>query len=249
MKRFILIFISAAVLISSGCSGERMPVEKLMDNALKSAVSGDWKKARNYSSRAVKAAPENSNALILLALSLENTGDSEGALGAASKAAACSKKSYFAQFTKGRLLYEKNRFDSCIAPLKAALELRPKSSDALILLAQASVLLKNRKDATIYYSRLARLPEYRKNPIPWSELGIFFLSESPAKAEQYLLYALQCGPSNPALLLNVAVYYDKYMKNPGKAKIYYGRYLVLTKNQTALNSRRQDVENRLKALR
>ena len=249
MKHCMLFVLSAAVLFVTGCSNEKLSFEKLLDNAMNAAVTGNWNEAKNYSSRAVKLSPEHTSALLLLALSLENTGDSDGALGAASKAVSYNDKNYFAQYTLGRILYEKKRFDACIAPLKAALKLRPDSADPLILLAQASIAMNNRQNARAYYTRLAKLPEYKKNPIPWSELGVILAMENNKAAESFFAYALRCQPANPRLVLNLAVYYDAYKKNKAKAVQYYRSYLDLTKDQPMLKEKRQEVENRLKALK
>ena len=249
MKHCFVLIISAAVLFLSGCFKEKLSFEQLLDNAMKSAVNLDWEKAKEFSSRAVKISPKNTNALLLLALSMENTGDTDGALGAASKAVSYNDKSYFAQYTFGRILYEKKRYDACIAPLKAALALRPNSPDPLILLAQASISLNNRKSAKHYYSQLAKLPAFMKDPVPWSELAVILVSEKPNAAEKYFAWALQCKPDMPRLVLNFAVYYDVYKKDPAKAALYYRRYLALTKDQPLLKDKRLEVENRLKVLR
>ena len=260
MKHCFVFVISAAVLFLSGCFGEKLSFEQLLDNAMKASVSGDWNGAKNYASRAVKISPKHTGALLLLALSMENTGDSEGALGAASKAVSSNDKSYFAQYTLGRILYEKKRYDACIAPLKAALALRPDSPDPLILLAQASISMNNRKNAKHYYSQLAKMPAYQKNitlvadgekriiAVPWSELGVILVTEKPNAAEKYLVYAYKCWPSNPRLVLNLAVYYDVHKKDAARAAQYYRRYLALTKDQPVLEEKRQEVENRLKVL-
>ena len=249
MKHCFVLVLSVAVLFLSGCFREKLSLEQLLDNALKSAASLDWEGAKDYSSRAVKISPKNTNALLLLALSMENTGDSDGALGAASKAVSYNDKSYFAQYTLGRILYEKKRYDACIAPLKAALALRPNSPDPLILLAQASISMNNRKNAKHYYSQLAKLPAYLKDPVPWSELAVILVSERPDAAEKYFAWALQCKPDTPRLVLNCAVYYDVYKKDAAKAALFYRRYLALTKDQSVLKEKRQEVENRLKVLK
>jgi len=249
VKKILFLAVLASALFSAGCFGEKMTLEQLLDNGVKAALNGDWEKARNFSGRAVKLAPNNGNALILSALALENTGDSEGALGAASKAVSLDEKNYFAQYTKGRILYEKKHFDSCIAPLRAALKLRPNAVDPLILLAQSSVSLNNGKDAKYYYSALARNRNFAKNPAPWSELGMVFLAEhKPAQAEQYLRYAYTLQPENPRLLLNLAVYYDSFRKNRLEAVKLYSRFLVLTKENSSLSARRAEVESRLKSI-
>lgn len=244
-----MLFLFTTVFLT-GCFGEKLSFNELMNKGVSSAVGGEWENARKFAERAVKVSPANVNALILLALAEENTGDADAALGTVSKAVTIDENNYFAQYTRGRLLYEKKHFDSCIAPLRAALRLRPTATDPLILLAQSSVSLKNSQDAKSYYSQLARNRKYAKNPAPWSELGMTFIAESkPAQAAQYLLYAYRLQPENPKLLLNLGVYYDAYRRNRAEAVKYYTRFMNITKQNSSMVQKRSEVEKRLQALR
>ena len=85
-KSFCLVLAFSAVLILSACRGEKLSIDELLDRGTTAAQNGDWEKAREYAKRAVKLIPSNVNALILNALTLENTGDSDGALDEISKA-------------------------------------------------------------------------------------------------------------------------------------------------------------------
>ena len=253
MKRFAYAAVMLIVLgiVLTGCRGERLSLDELLNRGVNAAQSGDWETAKDFASRAVKVAPSNVNALILYALSLENTGDADAALGEISKAVSIDEANYFAQYTKGRLFYEKKRFESCIAPLRAALNLRPNATDPLILLAQSSVYLNNAQDARIYYSRLARNRNFAKNPAPWSELGMNFIrfDNKPAQAGQYLVYAYRLQPENPTLLLNLAVYFDTCMRNRAEARKYYTRFLKMTEQNSAMRENRKAVGKRIQALR
>ena len=199
MKKKILpflLFLFVTVFLS-GCFGEKMTLSELMTQGVAAAVNGDWNVALEYAERAIKVAPDDVNALILLALAEENTGDADAALGTISKATAVDENNYFAQYTRGRLLYEKRHFDSCIAPLRTALKLRPNATDPLILLAQSSVNLKDTQNAKSYYSQLARNRAFARNPAVWSELGMTFIAESnPRNAAQYLVYAAAVKKQN-----------------------------------------------------
>ena len=239
-----------ATIFLSGCFGEKLPLSELMNRGVAAAVNGDWDAALEYAERAIKVSPDDVNALILLALAEENTGDPDAALGTISRATAVEESNYFAQYTRGRLLYEKKHFDSCIAPLRTALKLRPNATDPLILLAQSSVNLKDTQNAKSYYSQLARNRKFAKNPTVWSELGMTFIAESkPQQAAQYLQYAYHLQPDNPKLLLNLGVYYDAYRRNRAEAVKYYTRFLNITKQNSAMAQKRSEVEKRLQALR
>lgn len=252
VKKFCcLTILLAAVCFLAACRGEKIPVDELLNRGVAAAQNGDWEKAREFAKRALKSAPDNVNALILHALSLENTGDPDAALEEVSKATAINEADYFAQYTKGRLYYEKKRFDACIAPLRAALNLRPDATDPLILLAQSAVHTNNAQDARIYYSRLARNKKFAKNPAPWSELGmnfIYFDRKSP-QAAQYLIYAYRLQPENPTLLLNLAVYFDTHQRNRAEARKYYTRFLNMTRQNSSMSRNREAVEKRMQALR
>lgn len=252
MKKKILpflLFLLVTVFLS-GCFGEKLTLSELMTQGVAAAVNGDWNVALEYAERAIKVAPDDVNALILLALAEENTGDADAALGTISKATAVDENNYFAQYTRGRLLYEKRHFDSCIAPLRTALKLRPNATDPLILLAQSSVNLKDTQNAKSYYSQLARNRAFARNPAVWSELGMTFIAESnPRNAAQYLVYAYRLQPDNPKLLLNLGVYYDAYQRNRAEAVKYYTRFLNITKQNSAMAQKRSEVEKRLQALR
>ena len=250
-KRFCLMLAFSALLILSACRGEKLSIDDLLDRGTAAAQNGDWEKAREYAKRAVKLVPSNVNALVLNALALENTGDPDGALDEVSKAVSIDEANYFAQYTKGRLLYEKKKYDSCVAPLRAALTLSPNAPDPLILLAQAAVMLQNGQDVRIYYSRLARIPQFARNPIPWSELGMYYLfSERNApKAKDYLNYAYTLRRDNPTLLLNLAIYFDVHMNNKAEARKLYTRFLNMTQRNSSMSQTRAAVEKRLKVLK
>lgn len=252
VKKFAYVaMVLIGICFLTACRGERLSVDELLNRGVTAAQNGDWEAAREFAGRAVKAAPSNVNALILYALSLENTGDPDAALGEISKAVSIDEANYFAQYTKGRLYYEKKRFESCIAPLRAALTLRPDATDPLILLAQSSVYLNNAQDARIYYSRLARNRKFAKNPAPWSELGMNFIrfDNKPALAAQYLIYAYRLQPENPTLLLNLAVYFDTCLRNRAEARKYYTRFLNMTEQNSAMRENREAVQKRIQALR
>ncbi len=249
-KTLPLLLFLFSIAFLSGCFGEKLSLSELMNRGVSSAVGGDWKAALEYAERAVKVSPDDVNALILLALAKENTGDADGALDTITRATAVEENNYFAQYTRGRLLYEKKHFDSCIAPLRTALKLRPGATDPLILLAQSSVNLKDTRSAKSYYSLLARNRNYARNPAVWSELGMTFIAESdPQRAAQYLVYAYRLQPDNPKLLLNLGVYYDVYRRNRAEAVKYYTRFLNISKQNSAMAQKRGEVEKRLQALR
>ena len=194
-KKFCLMLAFSALLILSACRGEKLSIDDLLDRGTAAAQNGDWEKAREYAKRAVKLVPSNVNALVLNALALENTGDPDGALDEVSKAVSIDEANYFAQYTKGRLLYEKKKYDSCVAPLRAALTLRPNAPDPLILLAQAAVMLQNDRMSAF---TIRVLPVFRSSPGTRfrgasSECIIFFRNAMPRKRKITSIMPTRCA--------------------------------------------------------
>ncbi len=241
-------FLAAALLLSA-CSGERLENPVLLSKAADAGAKGDWQTAKSLAQKAVKQDPNDASALSMLAVSLENSGDMDAALDEASKAVKAAEKSgekcFMAQYTKGRLLYLKGKYDACIAPLKAALAIRPDSLDSVVLLAQASTL-QNLPEAASYYKIIAMSDRFKNRPEPWNELGIYFTARRDYKrALQYFVKAETLSPDSPSVALNLAVINDIGVGRRSEAISYYRKYLVLTKRNPELDSKRKLVEDRL----
>ena len=238
MKKYGLILIGIfAVVLFSGCSGERADFAELMSKAEKYAVSGEWAKALEYSEAAVKRQPGNAEALILNALALENNGKLNEALEEIAKASVIAPEQFFVQYTHGRMLFERGRYESCIAPLKNALKLRKGNADTLILLARVSTIQKNMPEAKYYYSLLAKDPVFAKHSAPWNELGMIILQEekNARKSTAYFNYSYKLSPSDPAAVLNMAVLCDVHLNKKPEAKAFYQKYLQLTQRDSSLS--------------
>ncbi len=249
MKQYFLALAAAAAFLMAGC-GERTSFPGLMDKAGKAASDGRWADALQFTGRAVKLEPANLSALILNALALENNGKNEQAAEEISKAAAIAPNDFFAQYTKGRILFENKRYDSCIDPLLRAASLRKSDSNSKLLLAQAYMNLGNMPGAARYYSLLASDPMFKSSPAVWTSLGIIWLTEyrKPSQALSYFNYAYKLDPQNPSCVLNLGIIQDKSMRNPREAVRFYRYYLSLIADDTTLEARRASVNARIKAL-
>lgn len=251
MKKYGLILAAVfAVVLIGGCFGEKEDFAALMTKAEKSASDGKWEEALEYSQDAVKCQPKNAEAIVLTALAYENLGKTNEALEEITKASALAPQAFFVQYTHGRMLFERARFESCIAPLKNALKLRPGNRDTLVLLARVSVIQKNMQEAKYYNALLTKDPVLAKKAAPWSEYGMVVLLDDrkPKASLAYFNYAYRLEPSNPVTVLNMAVLYDRYLKNPRYAKAFYQKYLQLTQMDSSLAQERAAVEKRIKAL-
>lgn len=259
MKKYGLILTGMVCLfLFSGC-GRNDNFAEMMTKAEKSAENGRWDEALSYGQRALACQPENAEALILTALAYENNGLQNEALEEAKKASAIAPETFFVQYTLGKMLYDRGRYESCVAPLKNAHKLRPENMDTVVLLAEVSKKLKNMQDALRYYGILARNPNYKEDPKVWSELGNIMLERNNLKQSySYFSWAYNLqkkkGP-NADIVLNLAVFCDKYPPDKSKAKLYrayakarYQEYLRMTQGNSSLARERAAVEARIKAL-
>lgn len=238
----------AAFLLLSGCSGEKVENSVLLSKAVELGAKGDWAEAKRLAQKAARQEPNDDSALTMLAIALEQAGEQDAALEEATKAAKLSDKNFMAHFTKGRILYLKGRFDSCIGPLKTARALRPDSLDVVVLLAQASAI-QNLPDAAGYYSILAKSDRFKSKPEPWNEIGMIFAVRGDyRRAQQYFAKAESLAPENPTVILNMAIVNEIHLKRPSEAATYYKKYLRLTARNPELEPKRRDVAERLKSL-
>lgn len=250
MKRLMLLIFSVTLtaILTAGCGGSKVPTAQLLTKSMTLTVEGNWKEAGELAAKAAKQDPNSAEASVLLALSLENTSRIDDALDEINKAVELNPKLFIAQYTKGRLLFAKEKYESSIAPLKAALALKPESTDTVILLAQASSNI-NSNDAAGYYAMLAKNARYKTRPEPWNELGIFFLSKKDyQKAKAYFRQAEKLAPGNPICTLNLAIINDQYLNLPAESVSYYNKFMRLTESNPGYDSVRQDVSERLKKL-
>ena len=253
IKLKIYSYIFAGILslvLLCGCSGEHRDFQSLIKKSEKFASEGNWEKSLEFSRLAVKCQPKNAEALVLNALALENNGKGNEALEEIAKAASIAPEHFFVQYTRGRMLFERGRYESCIAPLKNALKLRAGNPDTLVLLARVSTIQKNMQEAQYYYSLLAKSKEFSKTPAPWNELGMILLldAKNPKKSISYFNYAYKLAPSDPTTVLNMAVLCDQHLGKKKEAKAFYQRYLQLTQRDSSLTGERAAVENRIKKL-
>jgi Flp pilus assembly protein TadD len=179
---------------------------------------------------------------------LENSGDLDGAIDEINKASKVSERSFMANFTKGRLLFQKGKFDSCIAPLKQARALNPENLDVVSLLAQAA-MRQNLSDAPGYYVILLRSERFKNRPEPWNELGVYYANHKDFKrASQFLVKAESLAPESPQIAFNLAVLNDSGLNRPAEAVSYYKKYLRQTVKNPELEAKRKLVADRVREL-
>lgn len=241
-------FLGAALCLS-GCSGSKEETPTLLNKAVEAGAKGDWQGARKLAQKAAKQDPNEASAFVLVALCLENAGDVDGAIDEINKAVKIDERNFMANYTKGRLLFQKGKFDSCIAPLKQARALRPESVEATSLLAQAA-MRQNLSDAPVYFGALAKSERFKSRPEPWNELGVYFASHKDFKrALQFLVRAESLAPDSPQVALNIAIVNDAGgLNRPAEAVSYYKKYLRQTAKSPELEAKRKAVADRIHEL-
>ncbi len=246
-QKIISILFAAAFLpvLFWGCSSQPEPTDVLLTKSFNCAVNGDWKLASNFAKRAVEQEPSNVNALILHSLALSYTDQLQSAIDESLKAVKIAPRSFMAQYLKGYLLYRNRNYDQCIEPLRIARSLRPSDMNSAILLAQASLKLRNVTAAAGYYKIIAKDRRFNSEPAPWVGLGMAFLKTKPALARSYFMLAEKRRPENPLVALNLAVVNDSNLRSPLNAVPYYNKFMRLTRNQSGFDALRAKVQKRL----
>ncbi len=241
-------FLGSTLALSS-CSGSKEETPVLLNKAVDLGAKGDWQGAKKLASKAAKQDPNEADAFVILALCLENSGDLDGAIDEINKAVKISESNFMANYTKGRLLFQKGKYDSCIAPLKQARALRPDNVETVSLLAQAA-MRQNLSDAPNYFGFLAKTERFKNRPEPWNELGVCFAGRKDYKrALQFLVKAESLAPDSPQVALNIAIVNDTAgLNRPAEAVSYYKKYLRQTAKNPALEPKRKAVADRIREL-
>lgn len=251
MKYFTAFVLLFSVLFLLSCSKKKEETSLILSRALEKAKTADWKEALLLSEKALSQEPSDVSALILNALALEKSTDSFQAAKAvdqAAKAASMAPKSFMAQYTYGRMLCRKGKYDAAIAPLENARKLKPEDINTIVLLAQ-STAQSNNSAAFSYFAHLAKSSRFKNNPAVWTNLGILRLRQrQPKLAYGCFVKARQLAPNNPIATLNLAIVNDFYLNNKAEAATNYSDYQRLTVERADLEAKRVEVATRQQQL-
>ncbi len=226
------------------------PPEKLLEQAYEAAASNSWKRALDLAQMAEKIRPDDTSVLIMLSLAQENNGYEDDAFETIRKAAA-DEKSFMAQYTVGRMLYQRGRYEGAYSFLKKAQSLKPDDINTLLLLEQTAARL-NKNDVQTYCALLWRqFPDHFKNsPFVMNELGLFFaIRRDAVRAIAAFRNAEKVDPDSPEIQLNLAVVHDYLADQRQSAIRHYEKYLRLTANRPGLEADRLEVTRRLQEIR
>lgn len=246
-----LFFMAISFILLSCTKSVTESNEELLKHAIDSAANkADWKKARSLSYEAAKRNPLDVNAHVMLAISLEQSGQIDTALTEVRKAVEIDPKHFMAQYTMGRMLFDSERFADCVGPLTSANKLQPGNANVLLFLARCSTILDLTQNAIKYYTSLAKHPDFKNKPDPYNELGVIFAGKKDwQRAARCFSEAYKRAPDNHIVVLNLAVFCDYYLKNFQKAAAFYQKYQRLTSHNPALEPKRVRIKERIERIR
>ena len=233
----------------------------LVQQAKTAAQNGDWAEARKLSNKAVLQNGKDVSARVMLALALEQCEQEDLALEEIDQAVLADPGFFMAQYTKGRMLFKKQRYEDCPGPLGKANEIKPNMPQILFLLARTNAILDVHEEAVKYYVALVKLDEYKNKPEPYNELGVLFMKKGVDKLSlRFFRKAYSKNNKSVPVNLNLAVFWDSLGQRCGDDKeaarkaaarainFYMATEKLLVANPQA-DPKRQKILKRIKELR
>jgi len=250
IKKFgIFLAVCAGLVLLTGCGGEPLSTQALLNKAFYEADRGEWENALEYLETVTEREPHNVAALIFQALAYEGCEKGDLALNAARIAVKNAPENFQAQYTLGRL-YSKDqqKMQDAITPLGRALQIKPDDSDTLLLLGRCSTILK--LDSAIkYYKQLLKNKKFKKSAELWNEMGIYYAERQQIRrAANCFVKAYKLASSKPLIVLNFATFRDQYVGDPKGALRSYKKYLKIAVPSPNSETQRKRVEDRIKKI-
>lgn len=263
MKYFFqyAVFIGLIFCITSCGKSDFVSNGVLVQQAKTEAQKGNWAEARKLAKKAVDQNGKDASARVMLALALEQCEQDDLALEEVEQAVLSDPNHFMAQYTKGRILFKKQRYEDCRGPLGKANKLKPGMPQTLFLLARTCAILDVHKDAVAYYVSLAKIDEYKNKPDAYNELGVLFMKKNDLKRSlRFFKEAYAKNDRSIAVNLNLAIFWDNLTQLCGEDKVrarkaaasaikyYIASEKLLLANPHA-NGKRQDILARIKELK
>ena len=251
MKRQIFYLAAAVGIIIQFCACSKpapTPVGVLLNRAADKAAEGDWPYADGMAKEVLKQQKHNAAALMIRALACYNMDSRSEAVDHAIHAARVEPELFLAHYIQGMLLSRNGKPELALKALKEARRLRPNDINTLILLAENSIAVRRYQEAAGYFKLLGKNPGYLRSAYLWNGLGVCHAFTNPSMALKFFRMAERYEPNNPVTTLNLAVLYDRYLKNPGNARQSYDRFTRLTMGRAEYDTLRRQVESRLRSL-
>ncbi len=247
LKKGLYLFFCLGITLSFiSCGKKEYTTSKLLAISLFHAEKGEWKKANEFSTRALKKDSENLDALIMNAVTLEYILKVDDAIDNALLAVKISPDNYFCQYNLGRLLYKKELYSDSLAPLNKAEQIES-TNEIKLLLSDVYIKLSENKKAIRLLHILSKTEEYIDNPAIFNELGVLWTKEgNKKKGVAFLKKAFSLNNENQTIALNLGILCDKYFESPRFAKIYYMKYLKIIKNNPELAQKYKEIQSKVK---
>ena len=261
LKAYLGVVAVLAIFVVSCGKGQFVSNDELLSGAISLASEGKWVEARELASRAVIQNGNDANARVMLALSLEQAGQEGLAIEEIVQAVTLDPDNFMAQYTKGRLLFKRGRYEDCPVPFKKALELKPGSVEALMLLARTNAFLDVHPEAVANFAALAKHESYRERPEAYNELGVLFVRQKDfGRALKFFDLALERDSKSLPATLNKAILWDTIFQESGNdparrrqagenALFNYSSAEKLMLSNPSSEGKRQEVLGRMKSIR
>ena len=251
MKRkiFYLAAVFGVMMLFCGCSKPALPVGILLNQAMQKASEGNWKEADELAKQVLQQQKHNADALMLRALAQNNLDSRHEAVENAIHAARIKPDLFLAHYIQGMLLSKNGKPELALKALKEARRLRPQDINTLILLAENSIAVRQYQEAAGYFKLLGKNQNYLKSAYLWNGLGVCYAVINPAMALKFFNMAKRYEPEYPVTALNLAVLYDKYLKDPKNARSNYEEFNRLTMGRSEYDTLRRQVESRLSSMK
>ncbi|MDD3154684.1 MAG: hypothetical protein PHS41_07440 [Victivallaceae bacterium] len=247
LNKFVFAAAFALLMIFlPGCGTEK--VDHLLVSAEREAARGKWEKAHDLAAKAVKLAPSDSRARLMLALTAERIGDRALALDAARGAVELAPQEFLSNYVVGRLLASdpapERRLQSSEF-LRKALIVRPDSTNTLVLLCNA---LSGTDGVGEYVYKLSRMPDYENNPALLTHQAVASIRAGQRRnVTRLLIRAYRSGRGEPRFLYNLACYTDRYSKSASAVDLYE-KFLKETDRTGAMPLERKIAGERVRSL-
>lgn len=260
--RYCAVCLCSVLLLTvlAGCGDSVSKNTALLEQSLADAGSGKWKECEENALEVLKDDPDDANALMLRGIASWHLNRRDVALASARQAAEIAPECFQAQYLYGWMLAQRNdSAKNAITVLDKALRLRPGDKNTLILLVQCCQK-SNSSEMTMrnYWHQLP--PAERNKPEMLTVRALHALANRQIRdAGNALIRAYKHDSKNPDVVLNLALFYDGYMRvgrsrrmspnNREKTLGLYKKYLNLIDGNPELNTIRAQVEARKKKLK
>ena len=245
MRSIVVLLLLFTVLFTVSCTKKQKNPAVILKQAIAAAQKADWETAGELAEDARALYPEQSDIILFSALAMEKNGRPDEALARLQNLPASYHDDFKIQYTLGRLLYRKGKYEQCLAPLKNALVVRPDDANTLLLLAKAQAHL-NIKDTFRNYARLLKMPGYKNDPVICNEIAVFLAVRG--KPEGALLVLRDKCKTLPLATWNGAVILDYHLGRKQEAIAWYNRFLREAANRPELENHRFRVTRRLQEI-